>query len=193
MPLPTPVERQREVVCLAATGHQVVLGTAGSGKTTMAILRAAYLANPELPGGGPTLLLTFNRPLGAYIRSIAGPELASVQVEHFHRFARGYLNHRGLMGQNEIAQGRLRDQLVTGAVSDVESRYKAHPFFRRPVGFFAAELSWLAQHGVTSSDEYIGAERTGRSEARLERNLRPVMWEIREAYARTTSLIRSTL
>ena len=36
MALPAPVERQREVVCLPAVGHQVVLGTAGSGKTTMA-------------------------------------------------------------------------------------------------------------------------------------------------------------
>jgi DNA helicase IV len=30
------------VLCLPAKGHFVVLGTAGSGKTTLAILRSAY-------------------------------------------------------------------------------------------------------------------------------------------------------
>ena len=43
------------------TGHNVVLGTAGSGKTLIAILRAAHLANPALPEHGPTLLVTFKQ------------------------------------------------------------------------------------------------------------------------------------
>jgi hypothetical protein len=72
--LPIPVERQREVVCLSASGHQVVLGTAGSGKTTMAILRAAFLSDPEMPQHGRTLLLTYNKALCAYIRTMAAPE-----------------------------------------------------------------------------------------------------------------------
>ena len=89
MPLPTPVARQREVVCLPASGHQVILGTAGSGKTTMAIFRAAFLSDPGMPDHGRTLLLTYNKSLGAFIRSIAAPELVNVTVEHAHRFARG--------------------------------------------------------------------------------------------------------
>jgi len=42
MSFPVPQGRQREVVYLPEHGHTVVLGTAGSGKTTMAILRANY-------------------------------------------------------------------------------------------------------------------------------------------------------
>lgn len=45
MPLPTPIGRQKEVLYLPAKGHVAVLGTAGSGKTTLAILRSAYLVS----------------------------------------------------------------------------------------------------------------------------------------------------
>jgi ABC-type uncharacterized transport system YnjBCD ATPase subunit len=44
MALPTPEGKQKEVLCLPELGHFVVLGTAGSGKTTLAIHRSAYIA-----------------------------------------------------------------------------------------------------------------------------------------------------
>jgi ABC-type taurine transport system ATPase subunit len=40
MSLPTPIGRQKDVLYLPTQGHFVVLGTAGSGKTTLAVLRA---------------------------------------------------------------------------------------------------------------------------------------------------------
>ncbi|MEA2602287.1 MAG: hypothetical protein QOF89_3279 [Acidobacteriota bacterium] len=70
--LPRPVGRQKEVLCLPPSGHIVVLGTAGSGKTTLAIHRAIYLANPATDHGGRTLLVTFNRCLVAYLEAIGG-------------------------------------------------------------------------------------------------------------------------
>ena len=66
MPLPTPIGRQKEVLYLPGKGHHVVLGTAGSGKTTLAILRAAYLSDPSTDHYGKTLLITFTRSLVAY-------------------------------------------------------------------------------------------------------------------------------
>jgi DNA helicase IV len=83
VPFPTPVKRQREVVYLPAKGHNVILGTAGSGKTTMAILRAAYLSDPELPESGPVLLLTYNKALSSYIRTISDGRLKRVTVETY--------------------------------------------------------------------------------------------------------------
>lgn len=43
MALPQPKGKQLEVLDLKPEGHNVVLGTAGSGKTTLAIYRAIYL------------------------------------------------------------------------------------------------------------------------------------------------------
>ena len=54
MALPIPIGRQREVLCLPAKGHFVILGTAGSGKTTLAILRSAYLSDPSTDHHGKT-------------------------------------------------------------------------------------------------------------------------------------------
>ena len=64
-----PRGKQEEVMALPANGHIVVLGTAGSGKTTVALLRAHHLAN--IPNGGKVLLVTFNRALVKYMRGLS--------------------------------------------------------------------------------------------------------------------------
>jgi superfamily I DNA and RNA helicase len=87
--LPTPVGRQREVLYLPSQGHQVVLGTAGSGKTTLAILRAAYLGNPLTQNNGKALLVTFNKALVAYLKHFRDSRFTNVTVENYHLFARG--------------------------------------------------------------------------------------------------------
>lgn len=70
--LPQPMGRQKEVLELPTQGHTVVLGTAGSGKTTLAILRSLYLSDQSTDHGGRTLLVTFNRCLVTYMKYLAG-------------------------------------------------------------------------------------------------------------------------
>lgn len=55
--LPKPLRKQREVLYLPVTSHSA-LGTAGRGKTTLALYRAAYLSAADMPHSGRTLLLT---------------------------------------------------------------------------------------------------------------------------------------
>ncbi len=90
MSLPEPKGRQHEIVNLPEQGHTVVLGTAGSGKTTMAILRANYLATLTHQN---VLLVTFNRALVTYLKVPAIQQQLSplVCVENYHLFACGYL------------------------------------------------------------------------------------------------------
>jgi superfamily I DNA/RNA helicase len=116
MALPPPRGKQRNVLALKPEGHVVVLGTAGSGKTTVAALRAQILADPGHPQSGPTLLVTYNKSLVAYLRSIAREELANVHVETFHKFARGYLSSRGLMGHDTIVAAGDRLRLIAEAM-----------------------------------------------------------------------------
>src|SRR6266436_2345255 len=105
MGLPLPIGRQKEVLYLPATGHTVVLGTAGSGKTTLAILRSAYLADRGAPHHGQTLLITFNNTLIAYLKHWMPKLCPDVRVETYHKFARGYLNFRGKMRWHCICDG----------------------------------------------------------------------------------------
>jgi hypothetical protein len=123
MALPKPVARQHEVVCLSQAGHHVVLGTAGSGKTTMAILRAAYLSDPGLPGYGRTLLVTFNKTLVNYIRFLASDILGQVTVENYHTFARGYLHSRGSMGPSSILPTSRSSDLIEAAIVEIGKGY----------------------------------------------------------------------
>lgn len=181
MPFPVPVERQREVVYLPAKGHNVVLGTAGSGKTTMAILRAAFLADPELPGNGPVLLLTYNKALGSYIRTISEGRLRNVTVEHYHKFARGYLASRGLMGRNDILNANPRRGLIGAALAEVQAINPPTAFLSRTVNFFDTEVGWIAKSGITDLATYLTTSRIGRGEPLLE-GARRLIWDIRERY-----------
>ncbi|NTH25641.1 AAA family ATPase [Agrobacterium rhizogenes] len=181
MPFPVPVERQREVVYLPAKGHNVVLGTAGSGKTTMAILRAAFLADPELPESGRVLLLTYNRALSSYIKTISEDRLNNVTVETYHKFARGYLASRNLMGRNDILDANPRRHLVGAALAEVKALNPTSAFLSRTVNFFDAEVGWIAKNGITDLNSYLSANRIGRGEPLLEGSRR-LIWAIREQY-----------
>src|SRR4051812_45053101 len=100
--LPEPKGKQREVLALPGIGHHVVLGTAGSGKTVMAIHRAASLGHPVHSKFGRVLLVTFNRSLVTYLRYWQPAALEHVTIEHFHAFAKGYLSSRGMLGYGDI-------------------------------------------------------------------------------------------
>ena len=75
MALPKPKGIQLEVLDLKPIGHNVVLGTAGSGKTTLAIYRAIGLANYSPKDN--ILLITFNTTLVKYLEAIVGSETES--------------------------------------------------------------------------------------------------------------------
>ncbi|MDE2695311.1 MAG: AAA family ATPase [Chloroflexota bacterium] len=182
MPLPVPRGKQREVVALKHVGHIVVLGTAGSGKTTMAIHRAAFLANQLADHGGRTLLTTFNNTLVTYLEHLRPPELANVDVVTYHRFARGYLASRNLMSQNAICSPAHRERLIDQAVRRVAARHEGLSLFMRPTAFFSDEIQWMNQHGIEDRDDYVRRGRIGRSNARLTREQRPAMYEVLNEY-----------
>lgn len=183
MPLPIPIGRQKEVLYLPAEGHVAVLGTAGSGKTTLAILRSAYLADPSTDHHGKTLLITFNRALVAYLKDLKDFKTTNIVVENYHKFARGYLSRRGKVHNNSICSNlEQRNTLISHAISEVKSLYEEQSFFNKPIEFFSEEIRWLAQHGIKSAKSYESAERIGRAATRIPKKMRKVMFEIWESY-----------
>ncbi len=181
MPLPTPIGRQKEVLYLPAKGHVAVLGTAGSGKTTLAILRAAYLADPATNHSGRTLLVTFNRALVTYLKFLASTELANVTVENYHTFARGYLNSRGKMGWNKVASPGERSTYIAAATSKVAAENPCHPLFTKTADFIAEEIRWIFQQGLQTIAQYLATPPILPSELPLATTL-PLLWQIREEY-----------
>ncbi len=179
--LPRPIGRQKEVLCLPPKGHTVVLGTAGSGKTTLAIHRAVYLANPATDHHGRTLLVTFNRCLVAYLKSLGGWS-GQVDVHNYHKFARGYLEHRGKMGKNCICDTAPMKTFCSRAVEAVKTSGASSPILDKPVEFLVEEFRWLAQNGIHTPEDYVSADRIGRSGARVVRGDRPLIFSVYEKY-----------
>ena len=179
--LPPPVGRQREVLYLPAKGHTVVLGTAGSGKTTLAIHRVAYLADPALDHHGATLLLTFNKSLVTYLNGVSGG-IDNVDVHHYHQFARGYLDTRGKMGYGWICGPGKKKTFCRQAVQQARNGVPRSPILDRPIEFIVDEFSWIAKNGIQTAEEYSEAERVGRAGARAVRADRPILFRAYQEY-----------
>ena len=176
--------RQSDVAFLTGSGHQVVLGTAGTGKTTMAMHRAAHLADPYTQNSGSVLLVTYNRTLVTYLEYLRGRSTFDITIETYGKFARGYLSSMGLMpGWGGIATPGQRHKYVENAVINVASGYQPHAFFRRETGFFLDELEWISGMGIQTLEEYEAVERVGRKTG-LSGSVRGPMWQILTEYRR---------
>jgi len=182
MSLPQPIGRQREVLYLPAQGHFAVLGTAGSGKTTLAILRSAFLANPKTDYYGKTLLVTFNRALVTYLRHIQDRKLTNVIIENYHTFARGYLAHRNKMSWNAILDPTAREALVEEAVQNVSHNYISHPLFEFPTTLFSEEIRWMANCGITTLSEYQKLNASHSMNMRFNERDQELIFEIYKTY-----------
>jgi superfamily I DNA/RNA helicase len=177
---PRPVGRQAEVLALRSLGHVVVLGTAGSGKTTMAMLRALKLSDPRVTNCGRTLLVTYNRALLALLRPANLPDDDLLEVRTYHQFACGYLASRRLMDRYDIASEQQRRELTHAAVVQVAANHAT--VIGRGVDFAVAEIEWLSRNGVGTLDQYQQIERTGRIRSFDRGEPRERMWAVYEAY-----------
>lgn len=181
--LPEPRGRQLDVLYLPPNGHAVVLGTAGSGKTLMAVLRARHLADPTTDHGGRTLLVTFNKALVAYLRAIQPAGVTAVRAETFHKFARGYLASQGAMGWNWIVDGDRRSGLVREAVEVASPNPVSSPF-DRPTRWFEDEFDWIAGNGIYDRSVYEDPQQTERMGRKtpLRRPQRSLVFDAFEGY-----------
>ena len=169
------------MVYLNPQGHQAVLGTAGSGKTVMAIHRAAYLSDPQQPHAGRTLLVTYNKALTRYLQHLSAAVAERVDVRTYHHVARGYLHARGRFGQDVVTGAGTRRALIMQAVHHVQSRLGDAPIFSRSSHFFADEMDWIYGRGLRTFEDYAPASRLGRQEALGPRN-RQRVWAVFQEY-----------
>lgn len=177
-----PRGRQPDAIYFSPDHDMVALGTAGTGKTTMAVLRARFLADPHCSNHGPVLLVTYNKALVRYLRHLVPGANTNISVETYGKFARGYLNSLGKMpARNGILQPSHLHRKVTHAVSKVRADYKPSPFFDLDTKLFVDEIAWIADMGITNLQRYLNIERIGRKRG-LNESRRRAMWKVRDAY-----------
>lgn len=176
--------KQQEVLALPTKGHIVVLGTAGSGKTTIALCRARHLAN--IPNGGNILLVTFNRALVEYMQGIGSVRSSKLKVENYHRFARSYLEARGKMPErNGILYPGQKEYYIGQALEKLKAAHPEESTFKRPKGFFVDEITFIERFGFNNFAEYREAERIGRASSNIKRENRKWIFAVYEEYQKS--------
>ncbi len=177
----TPRGKQTEVLALPAKGHIIVLGTAGSGKTTIALLRARHLAN--LQGNNQVLLVTFNKALVTYMKGMSNSTSSKLTVENYHTFARGYLDSKEKMPKwNGILNPEGKEYHINQAVNFFKEKYPNESTLKRSIDFFVDEITFIENFGFENLDEYYSAERIGRAAANIKRENRKWIFEVYKKY-----------
>ena len=115
----TASPEQLEIISANQLGAELIRGSAGSGKTTTAILRSSSLANMmrarknRFDDESPVrvLLLTFNRTLSGYVRALAEEQVMATGHEiEISTFARWSMRTLGIkVIQDKIAKKFLRN------------------------------------------------------------------------------------
>lgn len=174
-----PKGAQLDVLALEAKGHTVVLGTAGSGKTTMALMLAERNAN--LKDSPKVLVLTFNRALVAYMSAIKSFK-HGVIVENFHHFCLGYLKSQGKNVDYVVIKREQKEDIINKIVSKKHEQFPDESTFLRPVNTFVEEVEFLESFGVSSLEQYVSMERIGRAGTYISRENRHWFYEVYEEY-----------
>lgn len=116
-----PSAEQLKLISSNQTGAELIRGSAGSGKTTTALLRLTSLAGMmrarknRVGDNGPVkiLLLTFNRTLAGYVKALAEAQITgngqSIEISTFAKWSMGKL---GVANVNAEAARRHLRQLV---------------------------------------------------------------------------------
>lgn len=178
MSLPEAKGRQKEVLALPYQGTYVVLGTAGSGKTTMAIHRALLLADLCAPGE-KVLLTTFNKALAGYLGYLNEDQVSRLDILNYHKWARWFLINNGCFASDKLVNPNMQ-QWVKRILMNKQRQVKSS-ILNKDAGFFIDEFQWIQRMGITDAEEYLNIPRIGRSE-KLEKNARTVCFELYKEY-----------
>ena len=172
---------QRKLVERDWSGPVRVTGGAGTGKTVVAMHRAARLARQyaALPGR-PVLFTTFTRTLADDIRRHLGQlctpqELAKIQVINLDGWAVGLLRRLGYKAEllyDESARRGFWQSALSAAPATVDL----------PAAFFRAEYERvILPQGCETAEDYMRVSRIGRG-GQLGRATRKAIWPVFAEY-----------
>lgn len=172
---------QRSLVHRTWNGPVRVLGGAGTGKSVVAVHRAAYLAEKVFTEPGDRILFTtFNRNLAldtrANLARVCSPAaLARIEVAHLDEWVQRLLQAAGYAYR--VAWWDPEGEL--GGLWDGAAAPAAGAF---PPGFLRDEWELVVQaQGCDTWDQYSAAVRSGRG-VRLGRAERKMAWAVFEEY-----------
>lgn len=169
---------QLRALSMDLNGVVLVKGVAGSGKTTIAILRAEQLIQDQkqdifasLSSKYKVAIFTYNKSLSGYIRSLLS-DSSNIEISNIHKYAYGifrkYYSKDSLIQKNEyqnIIQSFVNQENISSNLAN------------KSIDFFLDEIIWIKDMMIKSYDEYINTKRKGR-EGRLSDSDKQIVWNI---------------
>src|SRR5690625_1295915 len=152
---------QRKIIELEPNGHMLVKGVAGSGKTTVAVHRLAFLKEHYCPENDDHILLvTFNKTLLKYIQfqfehleRFKENELqnlftsnASIVIDNIDRmmfdYYQKYVNRHKL--RLKLVNNKVRHQILQKAILQVREKYRDIKLMSLKNSYFLLdEIDWI--------------------------------------------------
>jgi len=166
---------QKKVLFLPATNPIQIKGVAGSGKTTVSLYRAKHLLETQsnLFQEANIVIFTFNKTLVAYIEAILPyiyggyqkesdelitmiPDGLNIQVINFHKWAYSFIGLQPGKTLGWSEQIRVIDNLKIRLDSNLSN------ILQKSSEFFLEEISWIKGKLISTKEEYLNIQRTGR-------------------------------
>ena len=109
----SPTTEQADIIKFEPSGHLLVRGEAGSGKTTVLVLRAGHLQRNEM-FEGRLLFLTYNVALAKYVQLLLERHKCaeSVTVSTVHKWASDFYRAANGEGPRLATGGERRTVLL---------------------------------------------------------------------------------
>jgi superfamily I DNA/RNA helicase len=170
--------QQRTLVEKQFNGSARVLGSAGTGKTVVAMHRAKYLASTIFPNDSDRILLTtFTSYLSANIsqlmKSLCPDELSRIDIMHLHSWAARFLLKHGI--QFKVISDEEAQEFWSAACNKAGVQDWG-------IGFVRQEWNLVVQaKGIERKEDYLRFPRIGRGTT-LSRSERAEIWQVFDEY-----------
>lgn len=211
MSIPTLQGEQTSILYLPKEQNLLIVGSAGTGKSLLAMYKSIYLAvsNP----GEKILLLTFNRAVNnkikedckivcEYLNQEYPKNLIIDTIYSFsqkmivdlaeHIKERGYttptakniLQFLKVEKRDTIPalMSAKKEELIAKAVQETSEKYSDMAIFKRSAETYIEEISWIERWDIADFTSYKAADRVGRRKHRIRRDDREYIWEIYISY-----------
>ena len=177
---------QKKVYCLPSNGPVLVKGSAGSGKTLVAIARARYLRNltqqDMFSRNVRIAFFTYDKSLRDEVVTYFNDP--RIYVNNIDSWVAGFLSRRkGHRLQEPLTNYQIRRECIRTAKSLTFSNSPNKAIAIKGNDFYFDEIEWIKSRLIETESEYVEMPRSGRGTAdRVTKEDRHLLWHLKEVF-----------
>lgn len=159
---------QSQILYLKDNINLALFGTAGSGKSLIAIYKAIYLSIKE--PDAQIAIVCFNKPVIEKLKydyeeicQELGVETSdNVGISTYHSYIASKLREIKCPNSDKYVKKGNKSKYIEEAIGRLKKEYPDNKILSRDILFFEEEISWLQGMRLETTEDYQDAERIGR-------------------------------